>query len=191
MLNLELVTYVYESEVCMRGNMLRGTGERMNGQFYSLFHRTDAWPKFLVFVIVAFYVTVFALFVVAYVYIFSGLLGKGVEGIPMRTISSKLDVFKSTSMLPQNLTSSLDTSVLQTVSSDAATNPALHTNVQINGNNVPVPSNGSVHKEISTGNGNASFDVSIQSSGSSNANSSSSLDLNVSSSSNTVSEIQQ
>ena len=193
MLNLELVTYVYESEVCMRGNMLKGTHGRMNGQFYSLFHRDDTWPKFLVFVIIIFYATIFALFALSYTYIFSGLWGSGSGHLPVRIVGDQVNVLKDATLLPKDLTASLDTNVVETITANKITPNTAKARVQINGVSVPVPDNGSVHKDISTAtnNGSASLDVNIQSNGSSNSESTSTVDLNVSSSSNTVSESRQ
>jgi hypothetical protein len=166
----------------------------MNGQFNALFHRNDAWPKLLVFVIILFYATIFALFALSYTYIFSGLWGNGGGSVPIRMVGddSNLNVLKDATPLPQDTTTSLDANVLQnSIDNDTATAPVTQTNVQVNGNNVPVPNNGSVHKEISTGSGNASIDVSVQSNGSSNTESSSSIDLNINSSSSTSGEVQQ
>lgn len=193
MLDLELVTYVYESEVCMRGNILGGAHGRVNGQFNALLHRDAVWPKLLVFVIVIFYATIFALFALSYAYIFSGLWGNGSGNgsgsgsVPVRMAGDDVNVLKGTTLLPQNITASLDANV----SKSSAPAPATQTNVRVNGSTVSVPNNGSVHKEISTGSGNASIDVSVQSNGSSDSESSSSIDLSVSSSSHTAGQVQQ
>ncbi|MDB5179751.1 MAG: hypothetical protein JWN12_383 [Candidatus Saccharibacteria bacterium] len=193
MLNLELVAYVYESEVCMRGNILRGAHSRMNDQFNALSHRNDAWPKLLVFVIILFYVTIFALFALSYAYIFSGLWGSGSGRLPAQMVGdgASLNMLNDATPLSQNTPTSLDTNVLESINNDTASTPATQTSVRVNGNSVPVPSNGSVHKEISTGSGTASIDVNVQSNGSSNTASSSLIDLSVSSSSSTLSEVQQ
>ncbi|HEY8886790.1 MAG TPA: hypothetical protein VIM31_04835 [Candidatus Microsaccharimonas sp.] len=163
----------------------------MNDQFYALFHRNDAWPKLLVFVIILFYATIFALFALSYTYIFSGLWGSG--SVPVRMVGdgTYVNMMKDTTLLPQDITTSLDTSVLGGVSNDTAAVPVVQTNVRVNGTAVPVPHNGSIHKEISTGSGNASIDVNVQSNGSTNVESSSSINLSVSSSSSTVGEVQQ
>jgi hypothetical protein len=173
----------------MRGNILKGTGGKMNGQFYSLFHRDEVWPKFLVFIIIIFYTTIFTLFALSYVYIFSGFLGSGNNGTPSQMIHSRIDVSKSLVTIPEAITSSIDMNVIQPVSDAETATSVPHTNVQINGTHVSVADTGSVHKNISTGLGNASFDVTMQSNGSSNADSFSSVDLTVGSSSRTVSEV--
>jgi hypothetical protein len=177
----------------MRGNILKGTHGRMNGQFYSLFHRDDAWPKLLVFVIIVFYVTIFALFALSYTYIFSGLWGSNTGRLPVRTVGSDVNVLKDVTAVPKNLATSLDTNVIESITTSTAVPSTLApaTSVRVNGNTIPVSNGGTVHKEISIGNGAASIDVSVQSNGSSSSSSSSSIDLNVSSSSNTASEVQQ
>lgn len=193
MLNIELVVYVYESEDCMRGNILRGTHGRMDDQLYGSFHRNEAWPKLLVFVIILFYVTIFALFALSYAYIFSGLWGSGNGSLPARMVGegTNINVLKDESPLPDNLPAPLDTSVLESINSDTVSAPVVQTSLRVNGDNVPIPDNGSVHKEISTGSGNASIDVNVQSNGSTNSESSSSIDLNVNSSSSTLGGAQQ
>ncbi|MDB5160538.1 MAG: hypothetical protein JWO99_801 [Candidatus Saccharibacteria bacterium] len=174
MLYVESVTCVYESEVCMRGNVFKSMQSKM---FYTLFYRNDTWPRFLIFVIIVFYATVFALFVISYVYIFSGAW-----------VSNSV---KDTVTAPDNFVAPLVTNVLETTEAEATPVPVSQTKVSINGNSVPIPKDGSIHKEVSTENGNASINVSMQSSGSTNAESTSSIDVSVSSSSNTVREIGQ
>jgi hypothetical protein len=188
MLNIELVAYVDESEGCMRGNILRGAHGRMDDRFYASFHRNEVWPKLLVFVIILFYVTIFALFALSYAYIFSGLWGSGSGSLPAQSVgnSAHVNVLKNATFLPQNIATSVDTNLLESMNNNTTSVPVAQTNLQVNGNNVPIPDNGSVHKEISTGSGNASIDVNVQSSGSSNTASSSSIDLSVSSSSSTL-----
>lgn len=165
----------------------------MNGQFNAMFHRNDAWPKLLIFVIILFYATIFALFALSYTYIFSGLWGNGGGSLPVRMVGdgTSVNVVNDATPLPQDMTASLNTNVVQTVDNNTTAVPITQTNVQVNGDTIPVPNNGSVHKEISTGSGNASIDVSVQSNGSSNSASSSSVNLNVNSSSSTQSEVQQ
>ncbi len=81
-----------------------------------------------------------------------------------------------------NSNSQTNTNPGQSVSASVEPGPLNSTSVQINGQNVPLPANGTIHKTYVSGNGRDVVDIHINNSGGSSGYNSSSVNIDVNSS---------